>query len=234
MKRGVSVILSCLLIVALSACQTTALATRDFLWDGESKRRVVLMPVDIELSLLNAGGVNEPNAAWTKTGTELAIAALHEKMGESSAKLVTSDLNKIKADPDSVEVQLVKLHGEVGGTILAHKYVPVLALPTKSETFDWTLGDKAKALAQKYDADYAMFVYVRDSYTSAGRAAVILVAAVLGVGVQGGAQIGFASLVDLKTGEITWFNRLARGQGDLRQETGAKDTVAALLANFPK
>lgn len=79
-----------------------------------------------------------------------------------------------------------------------------------------------------------MFVFVRDSYTSAGRAAVILVAAVLGVGVQGGTQVGFASLVDLKTGEITWFNRLARGQGDLRQETGAKDTVAALLENFPK
>ena len=149
MRRSVSVVLSCVLIVALSACQTTSLATRDFLWDGDSKRRVVLMPVDIELSLLNAGGVNEPNAAWTKTGAELAIAALREKMSESSAQLVTSDLNKTKADPDSIEVQLVKLHGEVGSAILAHKYVPILALPTKAETFDWTLGEEAKALAKK-------------------------------------------------------------------------------------
>jgi len=61
-----------------------------------------------------------------------------------------------------------------------------------------------------------------------------LLAAVLGAGVQGGTQVGFASLVDLKSGEVVWFNRLARGSGDMRHEKGAKDTVGALLANFPK
>lgn len=234
MKINTSIVWMCVASLALGACQTTSLGTREFLWDANSKRRVLLMPVDVELSLLNAGGVTEPNAAWTETAKKLAIAAMREKLGETSAKLVKVGPDFADKDPESSEVQLVKLHGAVGGAILVHKYVPVLSLPTKSDVFDWTLGSDVKLLAEKHNADYALFVYVRDSYTSAGRAAVILFAAVLGVGVRGGSQIGFASLVDLKSGEIVWFNRLARGHGDLRQASGAKDTVSALLTNFPK
>ncbi len=222
----------CICGLILAGCQTTSLGMREHLWNEDSTRRVVLMPMDIELSLLNAGGVTEPNAAWTETAKKLALSALEEKLGETSAKLVS--FKEVTTDPESVDVQLVKLHRAVGGTVLVHKYIPVLSLPTKSETFDWSLGPDVVSIGERHDADYALFVFVRDSYTSGGRAAVILLAAVLGAGVQGGTQVGFASLVDLKSGEVVWFNRLARGSGDMRHEKGAKDTVGALLANFPK
>jgi len=64
----------------------------------------------------------------------------------------------------------VKLHGAVGGTVLAHHYNPQLRLPSKGEKFDWSLGPSAAAIARSQGADYALFLYVRDSYTSAGRA----------------------------------------------------------------
>ena len=51
--------------------------------------------------------------------------------------------------------------------------------------------------------------------------------------VTGGFQIGFASLVDLKTGEIVWFNRLIRGAGDLREAEKAEGTMKLLLKDFP-
>ena len=46
-------------------------------------------------------------------------------------------------------------------------------------------------------------------------------------------QTGYASLVDLKTGRVLWFNRLQRGSGDLREAEKAAETVDALLNEFP-
>jgi hypothetical protein len=49
--------------------------------------------------------------------------------------------------------------------------------------------------------------------------------------VPGGSQVGFASVVDLKTGDIVWFNRLIRPQGDLRTPAAAAETVKALVSD---
>ena len=145
----------CICGLILAGCQTTSLGMREHLWNEDSTRRVVLMPMDIELSLLNAGGVTEPNAAWTETAKKLALSALEEKLGETSAKLVS--FKEVTTDPESVDVQLVKLHRAVGGTVLVHKYIPVLSLPTKSETFDWSLGPDVVSIGERHDADYALY-----------------------------------------------------------------------------
>lgn len=218
----------------LSGCQTTSFALREHLWTDETGRKVLLLPTDIELSVLNAGGVKEPNAEWTEKANKFALAALREKIQGTSAKLVEYDKSKADSNSDSEEVQLLKLHEVVGGSIVAHKFLPAFQLPTKQDSFDWTLSPAVKTLRDKYGADYGLFVFVRDSYTSGGRAAVILLAAVLSVNVQGGTQGGFASLVDLRTGEIVWFNLLARGHGDMRNQAGATETITALMENFPK
>src|SRR5690606_17305684 len=122
----------------------------------------------------------------------------------------------------------------VGTAILLHKVSGIAPLPTKRDKFEWTLGPEAKALHNRYGSDYALFVWVRDSYASAGRVAAIIVAAAFGVGIQGGVQAGFASLVDLRTGDVVWFNRMARASGDLRAQLGADNTAGLLLAEFPK
>jgi len=57
--------------------------------------------------------------------------------------------------------------------------------------------------------------------------------AVLGVGVAGGQQVAYASLVDLETGRVVWFNRMARAGGDLREAQPAAETVGSLLYGFP-
>jgi len=50
---------------------------------------------------------------------------------------------------------------------------------------------------------------------------------------QGGTQRGFASLVDLRTGDVVWYNRLLRAKGDMRNAKGARETADALLRGFP-
>src|SRR5690606_8731664 len=220
--------------LALSACTTTTFTTRPGLNRGTAGLRVLLMPMDIELSLLSAGGVAEPNAEWTAQAQQNVTATVSRILKERGAQLITYNA-PTNPDPLHPHVQLVKLHNAVGGSVLLHKINPVLKLPNKAEVFDWTLGKGVRQLKNEFGADYAMFLFMRDSYTSGGRAvAMILAGVLLGVALPGGQQIVFASLVDLDSGDLVWFNYLARGDGDLRTPVEAEETVLKLFTNLPK
>ena len=188
---------------------------------------------DVQLMELDAGGILEPRADWTKSAQGFVDKDLKAHFGKGGAELVNPD------HPTAHEVQLAKLHGVVGQAILTHLYNSVAKLPNKGTALDWTLGPGTNEIRDRYGADYALFVFVRDSYSSAGRRAVqvlgVLAGAALGAAVvpAGGVQIGFASLVDLRTGNIVWFNRLVSGSGDLRTEGPAQQTVNELIKDIP-
>lgn len=228
------------LIVALIGLAAAGCAqTRSFQASGDFERppgtvRVLLMPPDIELYEITASGLAQPRADWTAKAEDNVRAALERRVTAHDAELVeyrSPETAVALIQPE--HVQLVKLHQAVGRTILTHKYVQELALPTKPGPLDWTLGQTAASLREAYDADYALFVNFRDSFTSAGRAAVIVVAAVLGYAAQGGHQEGFASLVHLRSGEIVWFNVFTSAGGDLRDPAMAAGATSQLLSELP-
>ncbi len=100
--------------------------------------------------------------------------------------------------------------------------------------FDWTLGEGAQELGRTYGADYALFTYGRGSWSSGGRKALFLLAAMGGIGLQMGSQTLFASLVDLKTGRVVWFNvASASSNDDMRTPEGARKLVQSLMKNAP-
>lgn len=58
--------------------------------------------------------------------------------------------------------------------------------------------------------------------------------ALLGQAVPTGSQRVFASLVDLKTGKIVWFNMaIAGADSDMRDVDGAKRLTSAVLKDAP-
>ena len=195
--------------------------------------RVVLMPTDIELYEMTAAGLLDPKADWSISAQEHVARAVEAVLSERNVTLADYAEPPTGSEDQRLHVQLVKLHAAVGNTILLHGFTQQVTLPSKKNLFDWTLGPDARVLRENTDADYALFVFVRDSYTTAGRAAVILAAAVLGVGITGGQQVGFASLIDLETGNVEWFNALHSGTGDLRTAEPARDTVDNLLTDLP-
>jgi hypothetical protein len=147
-------------------------------------------------------------------------------------------------DPDTI-AELDRLHYAVASSIALHRYSGDY-LPTKrNKGLDWTLGEDAVALGQKTGYDYALFLYAEDSFASTGRVALqVLGVAGCFVGfcapnVGGGGQFGYASLVDLHTGEVVWFNvSQASSQiagikfGDIRTPEGAAQMVDRLLARM--
>lgn len=217
------------LSLMLCACQTMVRKNTSAAFDwSSSTRRVVLVEPDVELGALEAGGGFEPRADWTASAHKFIYDDVAAHLQQKGAELVGADH---LTDPH--EVQIAKLHGAVGQAILLHLYNAALKLPSKGDALDWSLGPGAAALKNHYGADYALFVYIRDSYTSTGRALLMIGAAMFGVGVQGGQQTGFASLVDLRTGNIVWFNRIISGTGDLRTAAPAQKTVDDLLKDLP-
>jgi hypothetical protein len=221
--------LSCALFVFFLPFSDAAGETN--LADGFTKlphgSQVVVMPLDIELFELGAGGIQEPQAEWTAQAHENVVRAFRERPFPNTV-FVTVDA----ASASDFEA-LNRLHGAVGTAIVLHHSIPVFALPTKHGKLDWSLGESFSNLKETTGARYALFSFVRDSYASGGRVAAIVVGAILGVGISGGVQTGYASLVDLDTGQIVWFNRLSRGYGDLRNFDSAKESLNALLKGFP-
>ncbi|HUO43692.1 MAG TPA: hypothetical protein VMT94_02120 [Burkholderiales bacterium] len=191
--------------------------------------RIVLMPADVELFSLSAGGVVEPKADWTEAAIKNLRTAFNEK--QKTFGVVFSDLTDEQADEFA---EINALHGAVARAIDIHHFgSSSFHLPTKEGKLDWSLGDEVSVIKSKTGADYALFSWIRDSYASGERVATMMFMAMLGVGLTGGMQVGYASLVDLNTGQVLWFNRLQRGTGDLREEDKAADTLNALLKDFP-
>ncbi len=191
--------------------------------------KVVIMPTDIELFSLSAGGVAEPKADWTDAAAKHFRAALDQKR----VKLGLGEALLSEADADNLS-EINALHAAVANAIALHHSIGgAYKLPTKAGKLDWSMGDAVHPIKQKTQADYALFSWVRDSYASAERKAAMVLLAIAGIGVTGGIQIGYASLVDLNTGQVVWFNQLARMSGDLREAEPAVESVDSLLENFP-
>lgn len=235
-KAGIAILLAGGLLI--SACaQTIALDRGEAFTPRSATPRVLLMPADIELSELSAGGIAFPKAEWTEAAKGHVSQALDEFLKLRNATLVAYEAPPDLSPEAHRQGQIIKLHGAVGNAVLAHKFNPASALPTTRDKFDYTLGEGVRVLGgatgDPQGADYALFVYIRDSYASGERVAVMIFGALLGVGLPGGVQVGFASLVDLESGDIVWFNRLVSGVGDLRTAEPARKTIENLLSDFP-
>jgi hypothetical protein len=133
---------------------------------------------------------------------------------------------------------LERLFGAVGSSIILHRYLRY-DLPTKRrQGLDWTLGQEAIDFGRATGMEYALFLHAQDAYASQSRIAIqILGAAGCFIGfcapqIGGASQQAYASLVDLRTGDVVWFNLLQSQIGDIRTREGAAQMVERLLGRM--
>jgi hypothetical protein len=228
MKRLFALAAACLM---LAACTTTNVKSAAGLPAAPPKEaRILLVEPDVKLSIILASGLQEVRADWTATARANLQSAV-----EQSLKMRTHSYILFKPDEnmDGQAGQLLRLNAAVGQSIMLHSYGPY-PLPTKGKVFDWTLGEGATTLAGSGEADYALFVHGAGSYSSGGRVAVMVGAALLGVSLPTGGQQVYASLVDLKSGKVVWFNvAMAAPGADMRDPEGAAALVESMLKDVP-
>ena len=219
------------LLLVAGAAQAQDAGTVPKLAPGFSVRpaasRLVIVPADMELYSISAGGLVEPRADWTEQAQKNLAAALAReinRLGPNISRLTPEQMDEFS--------EVAALHRAVAGAINMHHFGN-LKLPTKSDRLDWSLGDAVAPLKAKTGADYALFTYLRDTYASSERKLAMVGMALIGAFMPGGEQRGYASLVDLNTGRVVWFSGLDRMWGDLRDGGAATETVEALLKGFP-
>ena len=232
--------------VSLSACvQMKQYADVQFTPPQGNYKLLVLRP-DVTVSSLTTGGMAEPRADWTEQARGHIVDAVRAQQATQGGNVRILDRrNQLQGVSEQEVAEIERLFYAVGQSIVLHKYLGEY-LPTKrGKGLDWTLGEDAVRLGQKTGYDYALFMHAEDEVASTGRVAL----GVLGVAgcfvgfcapnVGGATQLDYAGLVDLKTGEVVWFNVvLARSEipgidfGDLRTPAGAAQMVDRLLGRM--
>ena len=219
-------------LAAAAALHPALAAETRYLAPGFESRpaesKLVILPVDMELFSISAGGITEPRADWTEAAQRNFHAALAKR-----GKQLGPHTRVLKDDDVDAFAEVLALERAVGSAIFIHHARPNLKLPTKDGRLQWSLGDAVQPLRARTGADYALFTWIRDSYTSPERKAAMMAMLLLGAISFPGEQVGYASLVDLNTGRVVWFNTLNRMSGDLREAGPAAETVDALLKGFP-
>ena len=229
----------------LSACvQTRQYADLQFTPPQGDYKLIVMRP-DVSVGSVTTGGMVEPRADWTETARTNLIAALKaQQAGRGGNVRVLAKRDELPSVSADTVAELERLHGAVGNSIALHKYLGAY-LPTKRRRgLEYTLGADAVRFGQATGYDYALFLYAEDSFASIGRVAlgvVGLAGCFIGfcAPMGGGGQFAYASLVDLRTGEVVWFNVLQTGSqvaginfGDIRTPEGAAQMVERLLGRM--
>ena len=242
--RGLALALA--LSVAAGGCvQTRQFADLQFTPPQGDYKLLVLRP-DVTVGSLTTGGMVEPRADWTDQARASIIEALRAQQASRGGRATFIERRTELPGVTPEELANVeRLNSAVAESIVIHKYLGDY-LPTKrGKGLDWTLGQDAVRLGQKTGYDYALFMHAEDQVASRGRIALgVLGLAGCVVGfcapnIGGAQQTDYASLVDLKTGEVVWFNVVIAGSqvpgikfGDLRTTQGAAQMVDRLLGRM--
>jgi hypothetical protein len=238
-RLGIALLVS----VAVAGCvQTRQYADVEFSPPQGNYKLLVMRP-DVSVGSVTTGGMVEPRADWTESARAKLLAALRVQQAARGGNVfVMEKRTSLPGVEPKTIAELERLHYAVGSSIALHKYSGDY-LPTKrGKGLDWTLGEDAVALGRLTGFDYALFLYAEDSFASTGRVGLqVLGVAGCFVGfcapnVGGGGQFAYASLADLKTGEVVWFNVVSAGSpvagikmGDIRTDEGAAQLVDRLL-----
>jgi hypothetical protein len=234
------------LSVTLSACvQTRQFADLQFTPPRGDYDLLVLRP-DVSVGSVTTGGMVEPRADWTEQARANITAALKAQQSELGGKVIVVERRtEIPAVTPEEVAELERLNYIVAQSVVLHKYMGV-HLPTKrGRGLEYTLGREAVEFGNKSGFDYMLFLHAEDSFASTGRVALqVLGIAGCFVGfcapnIGGGGQLAYASLVDLRTGEVVWFNVLSAGTqiaginlGDIRTPEGASQMVERLIGRM--
>ncbi|HKT83513.1 MAG TPA: hypothetical protein VJQ84_06715 [Solirubrobacterales bacterium] len=232
--------------VPVSGCvQTRQFADVQFTPPQGDYKLLVLRP-DVTVGSLTTGGIVEPRADWTEQARTNIVAALRTQQSGRGGKLrILERRSQLEGVSEQDVADFERLFYAVGQSIVIHKYLGDY-LPTKrGKGLDYTLGEDAVRLGQKTGYDYVLFLHAEDSVASGGRIALgVLGLAGCFVGfcapnIGGATQLDYAGLVDLKTGEVVWFNVVRADSqvpgiafGDLRTAQGATQMVERLLGRM--
>lgn len=202
---GLAVTVTGMASLPAKAQERTAVRQGFELPSGAGKRILVFRP-SVRVGAQSTGGMFEPNADWTDKARANITAALARRQSALGNDVVDAP-EAVGPQAELIE-EYTNLFGAAAQAVVNYQFFVGNRLPTKKRdnkagVFDWSLGPGIQDLPGAKNADYALFLYNKDAYGSTGRK-ILQVMALLGPGiaVKSGEHVGYAGLVDLKSGDI--------------------------------
>jgi hypothetical protein len=196
-------------------------------------KKVVVLPVNIEVIEVTAGGVEEEVPEWSAKASKNVFKSLSAV---------------IKKDPTMKEVRTPKLSRKTSGVVNEHMALYKLVVNTASDIgwqhkirrFDYGIGPGLKTLRRKTGADAAVMVYGRDHVSTTGRKAKAIAGNIPILNIFTGAppKLGHSyihiGVVDLRTGDLLWMNSEYReGATNLQDHEDANDIISTIFEWYP-
>jgi hypothetical protein len=194
-------------------------------------QHVIIAPIDAELAQLSAGGMLEPREEWTTAAAKNISAALAAETGFEPVLAANADTQGELQDAQA-QLRAITLSRLAS---IAPGRAPVF--PAAAGPLTYNTGPLSQHVAALH-ADAVLFVFIRESYATAGRKSLVALsvvgAALTGVAIVPpmGSRVMSAALVD-QDGKVLWFNHSLAGH-DPREPEGARELVKQLLTGLPR
>jgi hypothetical protein len=229
--RRLSLLFAALLLAACAGPQKYSANPAFMKGMAQKPKQVLLLPPDIEVMEISAGGVPEKVEAWSKQ----AKSNIRQSLGKVSGReLKFIELPELSASEQETVDKYLAFYDVVGGDAFTFGRSPEPAWQHKKDNFDYTLGDGLHFLKQKTGADAALFVIGSDHISSGGRKAAMVVGALMGIVIPAGMTFVSAALVDLDSGNILWLNYdFGGGNWDIRNPEDTDKLVANIFTDYP-
>lgn len=201
-------------------------------------RKVLLLPVEIRVHEVSAGGVAEKIDAWSAAASDNAVRYIrHLAVGRGAFELVESP--PLSPEQKAQLEQHIALYEAVAGSAYLARASPIAVWKERARNFDYTLGAGLEPLAEHTGIDAAMIVIGSDYISSAGRKAAMVMGVLLGAlagGVvvpQGGISFVSVGVVDMRTGNLLWFGTDQSSTTDFRNERDLHDMLDRMFQTYP-
>lgn len=231
-----------LVLAVLGGCATTppsslhkSLADRP---NQQMPRKILLLPADIRVHEISAGGVVEKVDDWTSAASNHAMKSMRGIADSKKLFELEETPSLSEADRQALE-QHQALYELVANSADFARSGPFMPWRERAKIFDYTLGPGLKEFAERTGMDAAVIVIGSDYISSAGRKATmalgIMAAAFTGVAIvpAGGVSYVSVGVVELQTGNLLWFATNRGQSSDLRDEKQMQAALDNLFNSYP-
>jgi hypothetical protein len=226
-----------LILMAASVLATPALAAMSTVSPALTQnlaarpKKVVLLPPQLFVYELSAGGVPTRMADWEATARDNIVAAATRLAQQAGLELVPAPT----LDPqlaDQLEAH-IGLYDRVAQSVFVYGRGDQAAWAHKKNEFDYTLGPGLTFLREHTGADAALIVLGSDFISSGGRRAAFIAGLALGVVMPLGQSVVTAGIVDLTTGDVLWMSFDSSLSMDSRAPADVDSLMRDLYQTWP-
>lgn len=200
---------------------------------NERPKKVLLLPPQMFVAELSAGGVVQKQDDWTREASENLLVAV-ETFFRSTGQFETLRMPKLEA----AETEKVESHIGLYDRLAHAIYIYGRGLDSgwqhKKAEWDYTLGDGLAFLREKTGADTALIFTGADIISTGSRKAAFTIGLLLGVSIPLGQSFISVGLADLKTGEIRWMSYDQSMTLDSRDPEKVRELVGDFFQAYPQ